>query len=148
MYPSQVRERILKDHEQLHARLRALEGEVHAMVSDPRRLESVVETARALLQDFVTHTELEDRILGAALLEIDAWGPVRAQSLRAHHDEQRRSLHELLLVYQGARSPDDVEQITIRWIADVRADMHHEESDVLSQTLLHDDPVSVGMESG
>lgn len=148
MDPSQVRERILKEHDQLHARLGALEKAVHAMVSDPRRVAAVVETARALLEDFVTHTELEDQILGAALLEIDAWGPVRAQSMRAHHEEQRRSIRELLVVYQQTQSQDEVEEITNRWIADVRCDMRHEESDILTHTLLRDDLIAVAMESG
>jgi hypothetical protein len=148
MYPSQVRERILRDHEQLQVRLQALEEAVNAMAGDPGRFESVVETSRALLEQFVTHTELEDRILGAALLDIDAWGPVRARNLREHHATQRRELRELLVTYRHIQSREDVARITRHWIGDVRSDMQHEETDLLTPTLLHDDVIAVAMECG
>ena len=146
MKPSQVRERILEDHRRLHARLRELEDTVDALKHDPSQLTTLAESACSLLEDLVTHTELEDIILAAALCEIDAWGPVRASILREHHDTQRRELRGLIETYGSVQRCEDVVRVTLDWIREVRSDMHHEEREVLTRTLLRDDLISVEME--
>jgi hypothetical protein len=138
----------LNDHEQLLARLHTLESAAQALASDPAQLATVVETARALLEDFVEHTQLEDRILGDVLLEIDAWVSVRAQQLHEHHEAQRGELRALLLAYERVQPIEEVVRVTLRWIGDVCSDMQHEERDILTSALLHDDLIAVAMESG
>jgi DNA repair protein RadC len=148
MYPSEVRERILGDHERLHALLCALETSVDGLERDASQLGTVVQIARSLLEEFVVHTELEDSILGDALCDIDAWGPVRAQRLHEHHEAQRSELRSLLENYGQIQSQNEIVRVTQTWIRELRSDMHHEETDILTRTLLRDDPISVGMESG
>lgn len=146
MKPSHVRERILEDHQRLHARLHKLEQSVDALEHEPAQLTTLTEMARSLLEDLVVHTELEDIILAAALCEIDAWGPVRASILRDHHEAQRRELRALIESYGNVGRCEDVARLTLNWIREVRSDMYHEEREVLTRTLLRDDLIAVEME--
>ena len=148
MNPSVVRKRILQEHAALRRRLRELEAAVDAMHTDASQVRCVVDIARELLTELVVHTELEDAILAPALREIDAWGPIRANSLLEHHESQRAQLRELAECYGAAEDCERIAHITLEWLRDVRTDMTHEETEVLSASLLRDDPIAVGMESG
>jgi hypothetical protein len=65
-----------------------------------------------------------------------------------HHEDQRMQLRRLIEVYGGAGESKWLAQLTIEWIYDVRADMVHEETSVLSAALLKDDFIDVAMECG
>ena len=146
MNPSQVRQRILMDHDRMRQRLDAVEASLASLPEHPSEIARVCEAASAMVADFVKHTELEDEILGAALAELDAWGPVRAAILREHHASQRDQLRGLLQAYEAPAPVEHIAHITLSWIREVRADMRHEEHDILASTLLRDDPVAVNME--
>jgi hypothetical protein len=148
MDPSYVRKRILQEHRGLRAELRELEDAVDAMSRDPSQVNAVGQRARELLAHLVTHTQLEDSILAPALRDIDAWGPVRASMLLDHHSEQRAQLREIVESYATIGDPERIARMTLTWMREVRADMAHEESDLLTTTLLRDDPIAINMEAG
>lgn len=148
MNPSYVRTRILQEHAALRRQLTTLEASVDAMHADTSHCACVIATARQILSALVAHTQLEDSILAPALREIDAWGPVRAGLLLHHHSEQRAQLRELVDRYGAAVDPQRIARLTLAWIRDVRADMLHEETELLSAALLKDDPIAVAMECG
>jgi iron-sulfur cluster repair protein YtfE (RIC family) len=148
MNPSQVRTRILDGHRVLRDQLAKLEAEIDALARHEAQVESVAETARWLLAELTAHTQLEDDVLAPALRELDAWGAVRANMLLEHHELQRGDLRRLVSIYDQSQDPQLVTDITLALIADIRADMHHEETGLLSATLLRDDPISVDMEAG
>jgi iron-sulfur cluster repair protein YtfE (RIC family) len=147
MKASQVRQRILREHRTLREHLQRLESEVDALARDNERLESVSRMARALLVELEAHTELEDRLLVPALRALDAWGPIRASMLLRHHKEQREQLQSLLAAVDDSQDPIRVAQITLQLIVDVRADMFHEETVLLSRALLRDAPKPVEIET-
>lgn len=148
MNPSFVRARILEDHASLRRQLKELEQAVDEMHGDPSQCDNVIEIACQILTALVKHTELEDSILAPALREIDAWGSIRATLLLDHHATQRTQLRELVEDYERPENPERIARFTLAWIREVRADMAHEEMDVLSAALLKDDPIAVAMESG
>ena len=149
MRPTHARQRILEDHAELRRRLTNLEAELDFLPDDPTRLPSISETASTLLRELSQHTELEESVLGPVLLEIDAWGQIRERSLREHHAEQRAQLGALAEAYVARQAdPDAISRLTRSWICDVRADMSHEERELLTADLLRDDIVAVQMESG
>lgn len=148
MNPSQVRARILDGHRVLRDQLTKLEAEVDALARNEVHVESVTATARWLLAELTAHTQLEDDVLAPALRELDAWGPVRANMLLEHHEQQRGDLGRLLSIYNQPQDPQLIAEITLALIADIRADMHHEETGLLTATLLRDDLISVDMEVG
>jgi len=148
MNPSQVRTRILDGHRVLRDQLAKLEGEIDALARHEAQVESVIEAARWLLAELTAHTQLEDDVLAPALRELDAWGAVRANMLLEHHEQQREDLRRLLSIYDQPQDPQLVAEITLALIADIRADMHHEETGLLSAALLRDDLISLDMEVG
>jgi hypothetical protein len=148
MNPSTVRTRILQDHGVLRKHLRKLELEVDAMHANPARRPEIADLARGLLSQLIAHTQAEDDILAPALRDIDAWGSIRATMLLDQHQDQRMQLRRLIDVYGGAGDSKWLAQLTLEWIYDVRADMAHEETSVLSAALLKDDFIDVSMESG
>ena len=148
MNPSHVRTRILEEHEVLRLHLRKLEEAVDAMLVDDAHLVTVSRLARKLLVDLTSHTELEDAILAPALLEIDAWGPVRVGALLEHHERQRQQARELSEVYESTDSPLSIAHLTCALVRDLQEDMQHEEQEILNADLLRDDLVSVAAECG
>lgn len=149
MRPSHARQRILEDHAELRRRLTDLEAELDFLLHDPTRLRSISETAQTLLRELSQHTELEESVLGPVLLEIDAWGQIRERELRQHHAEQRTQLGALVEAYgERQTDPEAISRLTRSWIGDVRADMYHEERELLTAELLRDDIIAVQMESG
>lgn len=148
MKPSHVRIRIMKDHEALRQLLIELEDAVAAMCADESRTSSVGTLARAVLGTLTRHTELEDAILAPALIEMDAWGQVRADQLLTHHLSQRAQIRELTQFYEMNMVPAEVARMSQELIRDLRADMDHEERDILSVDLLRDNVVSVSSECG
>jgi hypothetical protein len=148
MNPSDVRIRILQDHDRLRQYLSDLEAAVEAMLLDAADEARVAELVRNLQVELSRHTELEDTILAPALMEIDAWGAVRSKQLLAHHQTQRREIGELSNLFDAHLGHHDIAQVISRLILDVRHDMAHEERDLLSADLLRDDVIAVGSNSG
>jgi hemerythrin-like domain-containing protein len=148
MNPSHVRTRIIQDHIALRELLNELEDAVVAMLVDASKLPAVRELARKLLFDLRRHTELEDAILVPALTDIDAWGKVRADLLLVHHQAQRVQIRELTDLYDLPLDPQAIARITRTFVNDLRADMQHEERDILAADLLRDDVVTLGTECG
>jgi hypothetical protein len=148
MNPSHVRLRILQEHETLRQRLNELEDAVNAILIDSTSSARVVELTRKLLLELERHTELEDEILAPALMEVDAWGPVRADQLLQHHRLQRAEVRELTRLFEMHVQPRDVARVANSLTRDLRADMEYEERDILSADLLRDDVVAVASNSG
>lgn len=148
MYPSHVRTRIMQDHESLRQRLSELEDAVSAMLADETKASRVSELAHQLLLELARHTELEDAILAPALMEIDAWGQIRANQLLTHHQAQRAQIRELTVLYSMRLLPPDTARVTISLVNELRADMEHEERDILHADILRDDVIAVAGESG
>lgn len=148
MKPSDVRARILKDHAALRRHLMELEEAVAAMLRDVAALPSASQLASKLLVDVVRHTELEDTILAPALMDLDAWGQIRAEQLLLHHQQQRAYMVELSDLYSSEGRPLQLARATYALIADLRLDMAHEERDILSADLLRDDVIAVAAECG
>ena len=148
MKPSQVRARILKDHAALRRHLMELEGAIEAMLADSAELPKVSDLASQLIIELVRHTELEDKILAPALMELDAWGQIRAEQLLLHHQQQRACIVELSDLYHSDARTLEIARATYGLIADLRADMEHEERDILSADLLRDDVIAVATECG
>lgn len=150
MRPAETREWVLKDHQDLRARLEALE-EVGRKVQDgDRRLLGPLRVAtEQFLRRFESHTRWEDAHLRPALLEADAWGQERAERLDHDHEEQRELLEYILRqLREAGRPPALVARSVLDLIALIRQDMVDEENDLLDERVLRDDVVSIDFEGG
>jgi hemerythrin-like domain-containing protein len=150
MRPSEVRERILIDHQ----RIRGLVAEVEALAERVRagRVElcsKLRERGTALYEQLCRHLDLEDVVLAGALRKVDAWGEERAEELEIEHSEQRELLAYLLQRLDDSSQPATllVEDL-IQFTALLRDDMKREERDLLSEELLRDDVIGIDVNSG
>lgn len=147
MKPSAVRARILREHEEIRGLLDRLEQAVRALRDGDRGGLDEARTVRdALCARLFEHIDLEDAILAPALRDADAWGEERAGELLRHHREQRGELTALGRM-------DEIDPTVLgarleRFVADVRADMRHEETALLDPDLLRDDVIGIGVSGG
>jgi hypothetical protein len=148
MYPSEIRKRILEEHTSLRAHLRELEGHVHRLMHGAAELAAVAHEAKQLLIELHGHTCFEDAVLAPALRDTDAWGPQRADTMLAHHVDQRAELETLIADYDAQPQRAELVRMTLDLIDDIRSDMRHEEAEVLTRTLLRDDPIAIDLEVG
>jgi hypothetical protein len=143
MKPSEIRQRILRDHRGLRNDLERLEA-LAADVRAGRPCGALRVDAEALLAWLKGHMRWEESYLLPALREADAWGAERAERLLRDHREQRELLEFLNGRLQDEGQPAvlvvrDVTQL----IELLRDDMRAEEAELLDERVLRDDVVAI-----
>lgn len=145
MNPSEVRNRVLADHELLRERLArieilartVLEGRVGA-ASELR------DHAAELGVELSNHFDLEDDILVEVLRNADPWGPERVARLQEDHARQRQMLAQLRQSAGDVGRPDLELALTARGFVQLMfEDMEEEERLLLSEDLLRDDIIAL-----
>ena len=141
--PSQVRARILREHSALRRQLVPLAALAARLEADAPGVRALaLEHVEGLYRALRDHIDFED-----PLREIDAWGPVRADELLEHHARQRLEI-AVLAERSGAESATGLARLIASLVSDLRADMTHEDCDMLSADLLRDDVVLIDAEAG
>jgi iron-sulfur cluster repair protein YtfE (RIC family) len=106
-----------------------------------RRWAALAFALAAFGADLRAHLATEEELLGPILERIDAWGPVRLGLMRAEHAHQRAVLEALRT---DSKLPgQELARRAFSLIADVLADMEAEERDLLAESVLRDDPLSL-----
>jgi iron-sulfur cluster repair protein YtfE (RIC family) len=149
MEPSQIRSRILSDHERLRRdldRLAALVGEARG---DSAVRATLLTDTESLLARLHAHMHWEDSYLLPALREADAWGAERAERLTRDHREQRELLDFLNFRLREQARPlalliREVEHV----IELLREDMREEEAELLDERVLRDDVIAIDVQTG
>jgi hypothetical protein len=149
MKPSEVRTRILSDHERLRADLDRLE----VLVRDLRGGRAASGTLRlhaaALVARLQAHMRWEEFYLLPALRDADAWGEQRAERLVSDHRQQRE-----LFDFLNARLCDDAQPAALvardvaHLVSLLRDDMREEEAELLDEHVLRDDVVAIAVQTG
>lgn len=148
--PSEVRKRILAEHEVLKDLLTRTEVDAQgALEGDTAAQEKLAYRARELYQMLLRHVDLEDEILAPALREHGARGRQLADALEAEHRGQRAEMHRALALLDTAQSgPAELARSLSELVPRVLTDMADEEDKLLSDKLLKDDSVSVDLFTG
>lgn len=150
--PSEVRARVLRDHEELRRRLVELETLLeHAHEPRSPWREELAALSRRLRE----HVALEDDILAPVLSRADFWGPDRMARLRDEHERHCGALEGLARRWdslssakRGRAAADELAREIRRIALDLGADMDAEERSLLHPSLLADDIVSVDQSDG
>jgi len=150
MRASEVRRRVLADHESLRARLDEIEDLVGVVSGgNVERELSLRMRAVELLDALETHMQWEERFLVPVLAECDAWGPERVERFHGEHREQREVLRHLLgLLGDNGRPPSLMARSVQDFAVLLRADMDDEEGAFLDPCVVRDDVVGVDVETG
>ena len=140
---SQVRSLILDEHAVLRDVLEEIEealGELTRRV--PGSLGRLRATLRTFHDAFLRHLQHEETVLRPILIDVDAWGPARVESMDEEHHSQRAALAELSRLALDADVDCTVQQIE-EFIRRIRADMEGEEHHALSEEVLRDDIIVI-----
>jgi iron-sulfur cluster repair protein YtfE (RIC family) len=144
MKPSEVRARILSDHDRLREDLERLESLVGELAAGRTAPTAVRADSVALVARLYSHMRWEESYLLPALREADAWGAERAERLMRDHREQRELLDFLNARLHAQAQPEallarDVQHLIVL----LRDDMREEEAELLDERVLRDDVVAV-----
>jgi CBS domain-containing protein len=146
--PSDVRERILSEHNVLRSIYAKTEECARRVLDGDATAEAPLrERCRELYGTLLRHIELENAILAPALHETDAFGPVRAEELLREHRRQREVLLDSM-DSSDTRSETELARSVCSLIAELAVDMAHEERALLNPDLLKDDVMSIEGQSG
>jgi hypothetical protein len=125
---SDVRRTILRQHEELRARLRGL-AQVATLASIRSRSSSLSVLLLRFAARFDAHLALEERELAPRIRTLDAWGSVREAALLAEHREQRIELERVCALAEDPASAGTAEVALAvnALVRDLLEDMDHEE---------------------
>jgi iron-sulfur cluster repair protein YtfE (RIC family) len=150
MQPSEVRRRILADHERLRRDLERLEALANEILQDLHPpLATLRVDAERLLARLRAHMHWEESYLLPALREADAWGVERAERLTRDHREQRELLDFVMVRLRDATRPAAIVAGDVCHLVELlREDMREEEQELLDERVLRDDIVAIAVETG
>jgi len=136
---SQVRSLILDEHAILRDVLEEIE---EALGELTRRVPGALGRLRASLRTFhdafLRHLEHEETVLRPILVDVDAWGPARVESMDEEHRSQRAALAQLSCLALDTDVERTIQHVET-FVARIRADMDWEEHHALSEEVLRDD---------
>jgi hypothetical protein len=148
--PSEIRRRILDDHETIRAMLVSVERVAREVLAgDSGQKSSLRFQGETLLSRLGEHMAWEDRYLRPALLDTPGFGEARAERLDRDHAEQRELLgYALASLADASRPALVVARNLLDLVALLRADMADEEHHLVSEKVLRDDVIATEVESG
>jgi iron-sulfur cluster repair protein YtfE (RIC family) len=150
MRPSEIRERVVREHRDLRARVERVDGLSRAALAGTAgSMEDLRSEARGLIRTLDAHMRWEDEELLPALASADEWGPERLRRMQSDHREQR----ELLRYASGVlddetRAPELIARTTLDLVRLLQDDMEDEEEVMLDADVLRDDVIGVDVETG
>ena len=144
MRPSEVRERVLADHERLRADFKRIEAIARAARDGAlERFGDLRVEGDALLARLLSHMRWEESYLLPALRNSDSWGAERAARLIKDHREQR----ELFRFFHSRLGDTGDWPVLAQRLSDLiallRDDMAEEERELLNERVLRDDVVAI-----
>lgn len=142
--PSQIRERVLAQHDLLRLRLQSLSQGVDRLRTGDLPIEDLRILAWETLALLRAHVKDEERWLLPALREADGFGPARVDALRAEHQTQAKEMSRALTALREAEEPEALARGIERLVRRILDDMDDEEATYLSPNLLSDSLVVTG----
>ena len=135
--PSEVRQRILDQHDALRVHLDALQAALESSTAS-----DVLKKAASQVQEELTrHIADEEALLLPELQGADGFGAARVAALQKEHVEQRELLGALVESIKSSESEGELSARIHELISRIRVDMEEEEKTHLTKKVLKDDIV-------
>lgn len=143
--PSEVRQRLLKDHAVLRKQLDEVDRWAEqVLIGDENAEGSLRRTATDLYRALIQHTYAEEQILIPILADVDSFGPNRVERLKEEHERQRVGLSRALeSASDDEGNVGELARSVLELNAELRADISEEESSILNTDLMKDDVLNV-----
>ena len=146
--PSKVRALLRAQHEELRQlvmeadRLARQVQQGHTSQVEPMRA-----TALLVATALNAHIDAEERLALPYLRDLDAWGPVRAQRLLEEHEGQRAAIAVLTQLEERGDCAELARGLRAL-VQTLLDDMRLEDRELLSESVLRDDLVSIDQTDG
>lgn len=138
--PSQVRERIISEHERLLGLLEQVDVVARQALGGDTTVEARLrQWAKDLYGFLQAHLHLENEILVPALADTPGFGKERAEALRAEHREQSTVFERVLGRLARKAGPKELATELQELARSLRDDIEREQQEFLSADLLRDD---------
>lgn len=137
-----VRQEILSQHMELRRLLDCTNRLVQAVAPEAEYVKRLRSGAAVLLRSLERHMVYEEAVLVPILRETDTWGGLRADRLIVEHARQREELQTMADLSTQEQDGRGIGLALQALIADVLADMKHEEASHLTIEVLYDAPLS------
>jgi hypothetical protein len=134
--PSDIRRALLEEHRRLRLLLDEIEAVQHQLAAGAPVQAELAYALDQLRRALAAHNEHETRELETLLRDVDAWGPIRAELMLREHVAEHLDLLDVFDVLAMHEA-----------VARLRAHMDTEERTFLSERVLHDDLITVGVTS-
>ncbi|MCA9519004.1 MAG: hemerythrin domain-containing protein [Myxococcales bacterium] len=149
MRPSELRTRMLAEHDDLKQRIVSIRGALTTRGGElalSAELKARIERFSVALTAHMAH---EEAYLAPALRQSTNWRDQNLNDLRAHHDAQREKLRVLMLALRDPEVPAEVIIHDVSMLLEeVEADVAEEDAQVLTTRMLRDDVVSIDASDG
>lgn len=138
--PSEVRELLLAEHEELRQLLGRVEAEARRLLAGEAHLSTELRRDGKALEVFLrAHLALEDKILTPTLASTPGFGKERVAALAADHKEQRAIFDQVFGALDRNVATVDIATELLELGRSLRDDMTREEAFFLSAELLRDE---------
>jgi hypothetical protein len=140
---SEIRELLLKDHESLRTQLSTLEADLERVsTGGAGETRKVREQLDQVLDSLRKHSERSLRLLKPVIVDLDAWGPLRAEQIDKEHEELRDLATRFSAIDLTSAPTTWVEEVTTM-IGHLREELDDAERGRLSPEVLRDDVIVV-----
>jgi hemerythrin len=138
---SEVRDRISTDHALLRSLTEAVISVARAAEHDERQRPAIRDVLCRVCVEVERHFQFEEEVIAPLLREVDAWGPVRVESLFQAHAEQRSVLIALVEEAQdGVRNVEDLAEEIVWFFRRFDREMAEEAARLLDAETLGAEP--------
>ncbi len=139
MKPSDIRSELLRQHEDLRARMRVTRAVAERCLAG----EDVREELRRLLTSLTdavrAHNSREEVLMSNVFPELDAWGPVRREVMNEEHILEHEKLVNALVETHADSDPRPAVKVALELFDQMTEHMAREEKVFLGTDVLNDE---------
>jgi hypothetical protein len=137
---SEIRLQLLQQHGKLRDLVAKARDAIATIRANPvtRHLPGLGDCLDRLARAVSEHNDCEERLLGSALGDADAWCDVRVALMTAHHRHEHETLSIALRGASALEDPNEAADIAAEVLASLLAHMTAEEKDLLDPNVLRD----------
>jgi hypothetical protein len=142
MTPSEIRKELLEEHADLRAKIEATRAAAERWRRGEPAREELRSCLAVLADGFRAHNRREDELLHELIPTVDAWGPARADVMRAEHVEEHKDLYEALIDAGAAADATAGVPPVLKVLEKMIRHIVEEERSFLGADVLRDDAVT------
>ncbi len=139
MNPSDIRTELLRQHEDLRARIRVLRAVTERCLAGENAHEELRRLLTGLTDAVRAHNAREEQLMAKVFPELDAWGPVRREVMNEEHILEHDVLVGALIDAYAASDAKAAARNVVGLFDEILAHMAREEKVFLAPEVLADD---------